>query len=106
MCGHPAGRYHIIHHLIKEAYRRKEKWTYFPQPSPLDENAQWVGHNERTLIVIGRVRRLLVTAADLGDCARSGAAVSQSPGSHSASWRGALKLSPKATRDTCNLSPL
>lgn len=85
--------------------RKKNGWSdvLSGEPPPLDGGATWAGHSEHALAVIGR---LPVAAADFGDCARSGAAVSQSPGSHSASWRVALKRSPKATRDTCNLSPL
>lgn len=67
---------------------------------------QRVGLSEHALVFIGGGLRLLVTAVDLGDCAWSGATVSQSPGSHSARLASRLKLSPKATRDTCNLSPL
>lgn len=87
--------------------RKKNGWLdTLSRESSLDETAKWVGHSGHMLIFIGRQLRLLVTAAELRDCARSGAAVSQSSGSHSASWQAALKRSPKATRDTCNLSPL
>lgn len=82
-------------------------WTYFAKSqSSLDENSKWAGLSEHALVFIGGVLRLLVTAADLGDCAWSGAAVSQSPGFPLGKLASRLRLSPKATRDTCNLSPL
>lgn len=80
-----------------------DAWTYFLQSHHhwMEIPSGWDILN--TLIFIGR---LPVMAADLGDCARSGAAVSQNPWLPLSKLAGRLRLSPKATRDTCNLSPL
>lgn len=109
MCGHPAGRYHIIHHLIKEAYRKEEKWM--------------VGHTFKRVIIIGCERQVggtfwawtplhWWTAAAASDGNWSQGLCTVRCSSQSKPWlplsklASRLKLSPKATRDTCNLSPL
>lgn len=80
-------------------------WIYFLQSSLDEMPSGWDILSVRfSLLVDSCCCR--VTATDLGDCARSGAAVCQNSGSHSASWQAALKRSLKATRDTYNLSPL
>lgn len=82
--------------VVRHTFAKSHHWTSMPR----------VGPSERANVFIGGALRPLVTAVDLGDCAWSGATVSQSPGSHSARLASCLKLSPKATGDTCNLSPL
>lgn len=74
---------------------------YFLQSS-LGKTAKWVGHPEHWLLFIGQLLCLLVLAAGPKDCEGQ---VQQSLKAL-ANWQAALKLSPKATTDTCNLSPL
>ncbi len=95
MCGHPAGRYHIIHHLIKKAYGRKKNGWLDILVIIIGWKCQIGGTFWAYNHPIGRLLRLLAMADDLGDCAWSGAAVSQSSGSHSASWQDAWNFHPK-----------
>lgn len=62
--------------------RKRDGCTYFSERHHhCHKGPEWDGLSEHQLLFIGGILQLPMTAADLGDCVWSGAAVSQSSGS-------------------------